>query len=1063
VIERVLASSARHRRAVLAAALLVVAGGVVASLRLSRDAIPDLSDPQIVLVAEWMDHPAPEVASAVTSVLQSALADVPGAAAVRGSSMAGMAYVDVVFESSSRLAAGRQAIVDRVDRARPALPRDVRVNVGPLASSTGWVFQYALVDRSHGQNPAALLRLQQDVLRPALASIPGVAEVASVGGGVEEMLVQVNVEALAARRLAFTDVVAALRSALDAPPSAGAGGSASREAIPLVAPPGSPAARVGDVARVRLAYDMPTGTADFGGGLPAVGGIVIAERNARLPALIGAVTRILEQEETRLPPGVKLIVIYDRLELATRAEHTLLRALGEEIAVVALVILLFLLHARSVLVPVCTLPVVLALTFIGMWLFDIPATIMSLGGVGIALGMAVDADVVALEACHRRLEAAALSPLLPLGARRAAIGRAAAAFAPAVVTSLIIAALTFLPVLAFSGETGRLLGPLAVTKALVFASAAVVALTVGPALRDSLLAGGTRRELDNPLTRGLLRLYRPFVHFALTRPVSTLVIAALALLSCLPLLPRLGAEFLPRIDEGDLLFMPTTLPGAPPDFVAKHVRQQDRAIAGFPEVAAVLGKAGRADTATDPAPYSMAEVTVRLLPPAQWPLVHQARWYSGWAPPALRRALALAWPEDVPPTTADLVRRLDAATLLPGWTNGWTAPARGRMDMMSTGIRTPVGVRVVAPDAGRLEELGAALRDMAASVPGTKSAVLESEGGQPWLEFVPDAGAMARAEVDPALVKSTADTLLAGGQVGEIDRGGRRLRVRVDADIGLRGRPDRIRDVTVRSSSGLSSQPVPLAMLGRMRYGSQAAVVRSERGERTAYVYIDLEAGTDLARYVGALERELARARRDGRVELRPGERVEWAGQYDLLQAGQRRLKWIALLAGLSMLGLLYLQFRSLAEALLVLASVPFALVGSIWALFLAGYSLSAPVWAGLLSVAGLAMQTGVVMVLYIDDAYKRRLTAGLIRTRDDIVAAHMEGTVQRLRPKIMTITTMAAGLMPLLWAAGAGAEIMRRVAVPMIGGLATSAFLTLEVLPVLYTIWRTRQLERRR
>jgi Cu(I)/Ag(I) efflux system membrane protein CusA/SilA len=372
-----------------------------------------------------------------------------------------------------------------------------------------------------------------------------------------------------------------------------------------------------------------------------------------------------------------------------------------------------------------------------------------------------------------------------------------------------------------------------------------------------------------------------------------------------------------------------------------------------------------------------------------------------------------------------------------------------------------VGIRIVASDPARLEALSTRLRDIVAGVAGTKSAVLDAEGGENWLEFVPDAAAMARADVDPALVRSTADLLLSGGQVGEIDRAGHPLRVRVDADTGLRGRMDRLREATVRASGAGPCQLVPLALLGRLQYGTRPAVVRTERGERTAYVYIDLDAGIDLSKHIDALAREVALAQADRRVALAPGERLEWAGQYELLQAGQRRLKWIAPLVVLAMLGLLVVQFRSLAEALLVLASVPFALVGSVWALFLVGYPLSAPVWAGLLSVAGLATQTGVVMVVYIDDAYKRRLAAGMIRTPDDIVAAHMEGTVQRLRPKIMTITTMGAGLLPLLWATGAGAEIMRRVAVPMIGGLTTSAFLTLEVLPVLYTLWRTHQLRK--
>jgi Cu(I)/Ag(I) efflux system membrane protein CusA/SilA len=1059
VITRLVTWSTRHAWVVLVAALILAACGELGRRALGRDAVPDLSSPQLVLVADWMGHPATEVAAQITTVLTAALADVPGATAVRGSSMAGMAYVDVVFASPSHLEAGRRAIVERVERARGGLPANARLQVGPLASSTGWVFQYALVDRAHHESPLTLRRLQDDVLRPALASIPGVAEIASVGGGAQEILVEVEARRLQARGLALTDVIEALRPALAAHGRADLG---ALEALPVPVPvpvagaTGEPA-RVGDVARVRITDDMPSGLADLGGGLAAVGGIVVARRDADLAAVIHAVERALAAERERLPPGVEIVTVYDRLDVASRVERTLLRALAEEVVVVVLVILVFLLHGRSALVPLTTLPVVLLLTFGAMWLLRVPATIMSLGGIGIALGMAVDADVVALEACHRRLET--LAPGASAEERRARLIAAAGSFAPAILTSLVITALTFLPVFAFGDETGRLLRPLALTKTLVIASAGLVTLTLAPALRERLLRGRVRPELDNPLTRALVRVYRPFVHFALTRPVLTLVTAGLALASCLPIAARLGGEFLPRVDEGDLLFMPTTLPGVPPDQAAAQLRRQDRAIAQRREVATVFGKVGRADTATDPAPFSMAETTVRLLPRDAWPKLARTRWYSGWAPPGLRAALGVAWPEETPPTTAELVEILDRATRLPGWTGAWTAPARARMDMMSTGVRTPVGIRVVAADAARLLALGTALRALATQVPGARSAVFESLGGEAWMDLDLDPAAIARHGVDPARVRATADLLLTGGQLGELEHEGRPLRVRLAPDLSLRGPADQLREVTVRSADG--AQPVPLALLGRVVSVTRPATVRTERGELVAYVHVDLAEGADVLGYVARARRAVSGAAASGALRLEAGERVEWTGEYELYAAAERRLRWIVPVVVLSMLGLLYLQFRSLTEALIVLVSVPFALVGSVWTLYLLGYPLSAPVWVGLLSVVGLAMQTGVVMVVYIDDAFHRRVRRGQLRSRDDIVAAHAEGTVQRLRPKIMTITTMAAGLLPLLWADGAGAEIMKRVAAPMIGGLATSAFLTLEVLPVLYTLWRHQQLRR--
>jgi Cu(I)/Ag(I) efflux system membrane protein CusA/SilA len=827
------------------------------------------------------------------------------------------------------------------------------------------------------------------------------------------------------------------------PVAHGQGEPQKLQQTPLAVPPlaNQPRLTVADVARIVVAADMPTGVADYDGALATVGGIVVARRDADPKAIVTRVQRTLDELRPRLPASIKIETVYDRGDLADRMEHTLLGALGEEIIVVALIILIFLRHTRSVLVPLITLPTVVLMTFGAMRLAGLSATIMSLGGIGIALGMAVDADVVALEACHRHLEKIRARSSVALGRaeRRDAIIAAAGTFTPAILTAMLITALSFLPVFAFGGETGRLLRPLALSKTFVLVAAALVTLTLAPALRDRLLVGKLSPEFANPLTKTLVRLYRPFVHFALSRPIFTLTTAALAVLSCLPIVTRLGGEFLPRVDEGDLLFMPTTLPGVAPGQAAVKLREMDRTIGSFNEVATVFGKVGRADTGTDPAPFSMAEATIRLRPRAEWPR------------------------PDKP--MAELVEELDRATRLPGWTNAWTAPARARMDMMATGgVRVPVGIRIVAQSPERLALVGARLQAWATRLPGTRSAVFESLGGEPWLRFAPDAEALARHGVDPAVVRATVDVMTTGGQVGDIElarrlpRQNRPLRVRIATDMAMRPvDADLLREITVRPIAG--GAPVPLALLGRPVYERVPAVLRNERGELVAYVYVDLDERTDVASYVRGAQAALDRALATASIQLEPGERIEWTGQYQLLMAGERRLCWIAPIVAIAMLLLLYFQFRSLAEALLVLVAVPFALVGSFWTLFLLRYPMSAPVWVGLFSAVGLAMQTGVVMVVYIDDAFHRRVRAGTLRDRRDIVEAHAEGTVQRLRPKIMTITTMAASLLPLLWAQGAGAEIMRRVAAPMIGGLLTSAFLTLEVLPVLYTIWRYRQL----
>jgi Cu(I)/Ag(I) efflux system membrane protein CusA/SilA len=945
-------------------------------------------------------------------------------------------------------------------------------------------------------------------------AIPGVAEVASVGEAAQGLVLETEQDRLRARGVAFSDVIAAVRGEIrgapdlqriqtlplpvpsDASARRGSGIRAvgpdrspslkNEQPVPGSQPPENAGLKVGDVGHTTITPDMPTGIADFNGTHATIGGIVVAHRDADPKTVIENVKRTLAELRPRLPRGVEIVTVYDRLDLANRVEHTLLRALTEEVAVVVLVILLFLLHGASALVPLLTLPLVLFLTFAGMRLLGVPATIMSLGGIGIALGMAVDAEVVALEACHRRIEGLGGAASAP--ERRAAIITAAGTIAPAILTSLLITALSFLPVFAFTGETGRLLRPLAITKTLVIFSAAAVAITLAPALRDRVLGGRVPPEFSNAITRRLVRIYRPFVHFALARPALTLLTAAFAIVSCLPIVTRLGGEFLPRVDEGDLLFMPTTLAGVSPGEAAVQLRRVDQTLSQFPEVAAVLGKVGRADTATDPAPFSMAETTIRLRPRAEWPKLPRTRWYSRFAPAPLKRVLGLVWPEETSETTAELIDKLDQATRLPGWTSAWTAPARARMDMMSTGgVRTPVGIRVVAANPVRLDAVGTALQKWAARLPGTRSAVFESLGGEPWLKFDADPASLALHKVDPALARSVADLVISGGQVGELSwedkplqarqpiriapfqaihgheqvvpRGKQRYRFRVTPDMGMkREDADQLREVTVRSATG---QPVPLGLLGHPSYVTTPAAIRSENGELVAFVYVDLNPGTDVSSYVGAAQRELDRAIAAQEIRLEPAERIEWTGQYQLLEAGERRLKWIVPFVAIAMLVLLFLQFRSLTEALIVLVAVPFALVGSCWTLFLLRYPMSAPVWVGLLSAVGLAMQTGVVMVVYIDEAFHRRVREGLIKSRNDIVAAHAEGTVQRLRPKIMTITTMAAGLLPLLWADGSGAEIMKRVAAPMLGGLATSAFLTLEVLPVLYTIWRTRQLRR--
>jgi len=1062
MISRVIGLCARRPWLILGATALAAVGAYAGQRSMARDAIPDLSDPRIGVVAEWMGHPATDVADQVTRVLTSGLDHIPGATAVRGQSMSDMAYVDVVFGSDAALTGGRAEILRRMSDLRARLPGGAVVTVGPAASATGWVLQYALIagpkfhapmaenaHLTHQSGVRAVRKFQDLMLRPALEAVPGVGEVATLGGETNEVVVQTSADQLRGANLALSDVIGALRAKMATRPNTAE--EITRDPV------------LSKVAKAAVLPTMAGGEADVDGAQQVVIGTVVAKRDADPIAVIARVKQVIEEHHHHLAGGAKLHVLYDRSELAGRVQRTLVRAVTEEILVVAFVVLLFLLHPASALVPVITLPLIVLLTFAGLRLFGVPATVMSLGGIAIALGMAVDADLVALEACHRRLEGGAAG-----GDRRRRLVEAAGALVPAILTSLLIAALAFVPVFAFGGETGRLLRPLALSKTLVVLAGALVTLTLAPALRDRLIRGRVIPELRNPLTALLVRAYRPLVHFVLARPAVTLVTAALAVISCLPIVSHLGSEFLPRIDEGELLYMPTASAGLSGVDASAELAEQDRDIAALPGVQRVFGKIGRSDSATDPAPFSMAETTIRLNPRGQWPRTTHTRWYSSWAPEPVKRVLRRVWPERQPMTTDELVEHLDAKTVRPGWTNAWTAPVRARMDMMSTGVRTPVGVRVVAADPARLDTLGAAVEAAVRKVPGTRSATYEGLGGERRLAFALDAQALARWDVDPARAQAVADFVATGGAIGEIPaaepNAKRPLPVRVQLDAPWLHKPphDVLRDATVRagqSGTGGQGQPVPLAFLGRPKWVVAPAMLRSEHGELCGYVHVDLVEGTDLAGYLSVARGAVDGALHGGAAGIGPGERLDWIGQYELLTAGQRRLAVIVPIVALLMLGLLWLQFRSLTEALIVLVSVPFALVGSFWTLYLLGYRLSAPVWVGLLSVVGLAMQTGVVMVVYIDEAYKRRLHEGKIRSRADIIEAHAEGTVMRLRPKLMTIVTMTAALLPLLWARGAGAEIMRRVAAPMIGGLITSAFLTLEVIPVLYTIWRTRQL----
>lgn len=1141
MVARVIELCARNRLAVLLAVAVATAASIWSIRHVKLDAIPDLGDPQVIVFTEWMGRSPTLVEDQVTYPVVSSLVAAPRVAGVRGYSMFGMSFVYVVFEEGTDLYWARSRVLEHMSSIRARLPEGANPVLGPDASGVGWGFQYALV--ADGRTSLDELRTFQDfTLRYAVGQVPGVAEVASVGGFQRQYQVTVDPNKLRAYGVTLEEVAAKIR---DSNSDVGgrsiemAGreyyvrgrgyiqdlGALERVAVRARGPAGVPVL-VRDLGTVRFGPEIRRGLLEWNGDGEAVGGIVLVRYGENVLDVVGRVKQKLRELEHTLPPGVKVEVAYDRTDLIHRAIATLRRALVEEALVVAFVILAFLLHVRSALLPIISLPIAVALAFIPMVLLDIPATLMSLGGIAIAIGATVDAEIVMIEASHKKLEHA------PPGAdRRALLAEAAREVTPALFFSLLIIAVAFLPVFTLTGQAGRLFRPLAYTKTFVMLSAAVLSITFAPALRDLLLRGRIRSEARHPLSRAIARVYRPFVFVALRNPKSTLAIGLLAVLSAVPLARELGHEFMPPLEEGDVLYMPTTFPNLSIEEAKRQLQLQDRVFRGFPEVASVFGKAGRAETATDPAPLTMVETTVRLKPAEAWRKLERRRWWSAWAPSWLAPAFRPLWPDRTRITWEELTGEMNRAMQLPGWTNAYTMPIKARVDMLSTGVRTPVGVKIMGTDLAEIEKVGVALEGLLASLRGTRSAFYERSEGGLYLDVVPDRDALARYGLTVGDVQRTVEAAIGGAPIGVTVEGRNRFSINVRYPQHLRGDLERLRSVLVpigaAAPSGkmgaLSPPRVPALLLAQMGGGgdgpagpvkrlpraipgtlsdapalewsdgvSQAdegnlaglaggagrraqafvplgqvadvrivggpPMVRDEGGLLVGYVYVDLEPARDVGGYVTEAKHLVHEALEHGRLTLPQGTFLRWTGQYEELEKMAERMRLVLPATILIIVLLLFLHFRNFVEVLIVLLSIPFALVGSVWLLWLLDYRLSTAVWVGIIALTGLAAQTGIVMIVYIDHAYERRRRAGKIRDLSDIIWAHMEGTVQRVRPKLMTVATMLAGLVPLLWATGSGSDVMKRIAAPMVGGLLTSAFLTLEIIPVVYTYWRQEQ-----
>ncbi len=1096
---------ARNRALVLIGTLFASAGAWYAIANIPVDAIPDLSDVQVIVWTEWMGRSPDLVEDQVTYPVVTSLLSAPRVEAVRGYSMFGMSFVYVIFEDGTDLYWARSRVLEYMREIESRLPPGVSPVLGPDATAVGWVFQYALVDSSGGHDLSELRTFQDFNLRYALSAVAGVAEVASVGGYQKQYQVEVDPVRLEAYGLTIGEVARAIRASnndvggrviemsgreyfvrgrgyindLDALRAVSLGASATGTPIQL-----------GSVAKVSFGPDIRRGVGELDGIGEAVGGIVIMRHGENALEVIDRVKEKIDQVRPFFPEGVALKVVYDRSGLIERAIDTLKRTLIEEGIVVAAVIIIFLMHFGSSLVPIVVLPVAVGLAFIPMYLLGVNSNIMSLGGIAIAIGAMVDASIVLVENAHKRLEQT------PVGAdRREIVIDAAKEVGPSIFYALLIITIAFLPIFALTGQAGRLFTPLAYTKTFAMFFAAVCAVTLAPALMTILIRGRIRSELKHPVSRLLTMLYRPFVYVALRNPKTTIAIGLAAVVSALPMLPRIGSEFMPPLNEGDILYMPTTFPNISVEEAKQYMQYQDRVIRSFPEVVSVYGKAGRAETPTDPAPLSMLETVVQLKPQKQWRKVDVHRWHSGWAPRFAKPALRLLWPEKRVIDWDELVSELDRAMQMPGWTNAWTMPIKTRIDMLSTGIRTPIGVKVFGRDLEEIERIGVELERTLSKLPATRSVYSDRNTGGYFVDIIPDRDAIARYGLTMRDVQDVIESAIGGMVIDMTIEGRNRFSVNVRYPRALRDDVEKLKSVRVplptratmsagtmsdmSSPEGSMDAPsgssvmasasralelpqgrphVPLGQIAQVRVATGPPMIKDEDGMLAGYVFVDMDQNQlDIGSYV----KEAKQAVKD-EVLVPAGYHLKWTGQYEHLEVMAKRMRIMIPVTLLLVVILLYLNFRSIAETLIVLVSVPFALVGSVWLMYFLGYNYSTATLVGIIALVGLAAETGIVMILYLDNAVERRRAAGLMRDRSDLIAAVMEGTVMRLRPKLMTVGTTMIGLVPLLWATGAGADVMKRIAAPMVGGLVTSAFLTLEIIPVIYTYWRLWEMKRR-
>ena len=1036
MIAKLIRWSIANRFLVLLATVALSAWGIYAVQRTPLDALPDLSDVQVIIRTTYPGQAPRIVENQVTYPLTTTMLSVPGAKAVRGYSFFGDSFVYVLFEDGTDPYWARSRVLEYLNQVQSRLPAQAKASLGPDATGVGWIYEYALIDRSGKMDISQLRALQDWFLKYELKTVPDVAEVASVGGMVRQYQIVLDPDKLAAYGIPHTKVVEAIQRA-----NQETGGSVLElgeaeymvrasgylgsledfRKVPLMTTAAGVSVRLGDVARVQIGPEMRRGIGELNGEGEAVGGVIVMRSGKNALQTIAAVKGKLQGLASSLPRGVEIVPVYDRSGLIERAVENLTHKLIEEFIVVAVVCFLFLFHLRSALVAIISLPLGILAAFIVMHYQGVNANIMSLGGIAIAIGAMVDAAVVMIENAHKHLEHWGHEhpgETLEGTARWHVIGESAAEVGPALFFSLLIITLSFVPVFTLEAQEGRLFSPLAFTKTYAMAAAAGLSVTLIPVLMGYLVRGRIPDEKNNPLNRLLIAVYRPLLDRVLRAPKLTLVVALVVLATSLWPLRHIGGEFMPRLDEGDLLYMPSALPGLSAGKAAELLQQTDRLIKTVPEVASVYGKAGRAESATDPAPLEMFETTIQFKPRDQW-----------------RAGM----------TTDKLVEELDRIVKVPGLSNIWVPPIRNRIDMLATGIKSPVGVKVAGTDLATIDRLTGEIERTLKDVPGVSSALAERLTGGRYVDVNIRRDDAARYGLNIADVQSVVSSAVGGENIGETVEGLQRFPINLRYPREMRDSLEKLRVLPVLTGSG---QRLVLSDVADIRVADGPPMLRSENARLSGWVYVDIR-DRDLRSAVQDMQQAVAK-----QVKLPPGYSISWSGQFEFLERATAKLKVVVPFTLLIIFVLLYLTFGAFGEALLIMAALPFALVGGIWLLYLLGYNLSIAGAVGFIALAGVSAEFGVIMLLYLKNAWQERADQGKT-SEADLLDAIREGAVLRVRPKAMTVAVILAGLLPIMWGTGTGSEVMQRIAAPMVGGMVTAPLLSMFVIPAAYLLMR--------